>query len=134
MDRSPGPAAPSPGTGDPTSATEPVSAHAATSGRSRGSSGATGGASSSYPVSDSSGKTTTRAPAARIAAAWASALAATSYGWHAGCATATVRGERPLPDTVSGGPVGVGDEGIRDLALQVAVRRDEGAQGAGGRR
>src|SRR5258708_5833331 len=58
----------SPGTGAPTSATDPVSAHASTMGIRRGSWTVIAGASSSYPVSESSGKTTTRAPALRTAA------------------------------------------------------------------
>src|SRR5205823_3134106 len=83
-----------PGTGAPASATEPVSAHASTSGASRASSAASGGASSSYPVSDSSGKTTTRAPARRTRAACARAFAATSKETHSGWATARRSGTR----------------------------------------
>jgi hypothetical protein len=74
--------------GPPTRASVSVSAHAATIGASRSSSGETGAASSSYPVNDISGKTTTRAFAARTAFAWATALAVTSYATHRGCATA----------------------------------------------
>ena len=57
----------SPGTGAPASATDPASAHASASGTSRGSRAESAGASSSYPVSESSGKTTTRAAAAGTA-------------------------------------------------------------------
>ena len=74
----------SPGTGAPASATDPVSAHASASGHSRGSWAVSAGASSSYPVSESSGKTTTRAAAARTAAACATAFWPTSYGTHSG--------------------------------------------------
>src|SRR5687768_2230801 len=84
----------SPGTGAPTSAIEPVFAHASTTGASRGSVGAIAGASSSYPVSDSSGKTTTRALARRTTSAWIAAFAATSYDAHGGWATASVSGSR----------------------------------------
>ena len=42
------------------------------------------GAPSSYPVSESSGKTTTRDAAARTAAACAIAFWVTSYGTHSG--------------------------------------------------
>jgi hypothetical protein len=45
-------------------------------------------------VSDISGKTTTRASAARTARACARAFAATSYPEHGGWATATMSGER----------------------------------------
>jgi hypothetical protein len=66
-----------PATGAPASASAPVAAQAPTSGASRSSPRLTGEASSSYPVSDSSGKTTSRAPAARTAVACAAAFAAT---------------------------------------------------------
>jgi hypothetical protein len=55
----------SPCTGAPISANDPASAHASTMGASCGSSTVIAGASNSYPVRESSGKTTTRAPAER---------------------------------------------------------------------
>jgi hypothetical protein len=67
-----------PAAGAPRNASVAVSAQAATSGARRGSSASIRSASSLYPVIESSGKTTTRAPAERITAAWVSALAATS--------------------------------------------------------
>ena len=91
----------SPDTGAPTSASAPMSAHASTTGARCGSSSATTSASSSYPVSDSSGKTTTRVPAERTAAACANALPATSYETHGGWATAMVRGSRTVPNVSS---------------------------------
>lgn len=84
----------SPATGAPTSASVPSSAHARTSGVNRLSSTGTAGPSHSYPVSDSSGKTTTRARAARTASACARAFCATSRGTHGGCATASRSGVR----------------------------------------
>src|SRR5436309_1956207 len=59
-------------------ASDPVSAHAATRGDSRGSSTVIAGASSSYPVRESSGKATTRVPAARTIAACVTAFTPTS--------------------------------------------------------
>src|SRR5262249_17997026 len=73
---------------------DPVWAHASTRGASRGSSAAIAGASSSYPVRESSGKTTTRVPAARTVAAWVTAFTPTSKGTHSGWATAMVNGSR----------------------------------------
>lgn len=67
----------SPATGAPARASAPASPHASTNGANRVSSTDTTGASNSYPVSDSSGKTTTREFAARTAAACARAFAAT---------------------------------------------------------
>src|SRR2546423_27730 len=61
----------SPGTGAPTSASDPVSAQADTIGARRGSPTSTTGAETSYPVSDSSGNTTTRASApGAVPAGW----------------------------------------------------------------
>ena len=74
----------SPGTGAPASATDPVSAHASARGHSRGSAAVRADAPSSYPVSESSGNTTTRDAAARTAAACATAFWVTSYGTHSG--------------------------------------------------
>ncbi len=68
----------SPRTGAPASATDPVSAQASIIGASRGSSAVIAGASSSYPVKESSGKTTTLAPAARIVSACVIAFTETS--------------------------------------------------------
>lgn len=72
----------------PTSAVAPVSAHASTIGASLESSAVIAGASNSYPVNESSGKTTTRACAARIASACSAAFATTSYPVIRGWATA----------------------------------------------
>ena len=84
----------SPSTGAPTSANEPIPAQASTMGARFGSSTPIAGASSSYPVKKSSGKTTTRVRARQTVAAAVNALAATSYDTHGGWATATVSGSR----------------------------------------
>ncbi|WSX25815.1 hypothetical protein OG520_00950 [Streptomyces sp. NBC_00984] len=81
-----------PGTGAPTRASDLVTAHAATIGASHSSSGKTSLASSSYPVSDISKNTTTRAPSARTAPAWVTSLDNTSCATHLGCATAMPNG------------------------------------------
>src|SRR5579864_2630423 len=83
-------------TGAPTSANDPVSAQASMIRVSRGSSTEIAGASSSYPVSESSGNTTTRAFAERTAAACDFAFVATSYDTHNGWATAMTSASRTL--------------------------------------
>src|SRR6266542_4307604 len=90
-----------PSTGAPTSASVPDAAQASTIGANRESSTATVGASSSYPVRDSSGKTTTRAPAARMVAACVNAFVATSHGKQGGWATAMASGSRIRPPSCS---------------------------------
>ncbi len=74
----------------PTRAIESVAVQASTTGVSAGSSHETGSASSSYPIRESSGKTTTRARAAWMVSAWTWALPATFRGTQAGW-TAAIR-------------------------------------------
>jgi hypothetical protein len=86
----------------PTSANDPASAQASRMGANRRSSTVIAGASSSYPVRESSGKTTTRAPAERTVAACITAFAATSQGTHSGWATATINGSRKRTPSPAG--------------------------------